>query len=85
MIETRTVDLKIEECKCDDRYHFINISADVNVNADLNINLYLGTGIKESVISDISKFLNSSAKYCSAYCRIAVTVMIEVCRNVTLA
>ena len=79
----KTVNLKIEKYKCNDKYHFINININVNINVNLNVNLYLNTEIKKNVISDINKFLSSSVKHYSVYCRIVVTVMIKICKNVT--
>ena len=85
MTETKIVNLKAEKCKCGDRYCFINASADVNVNADLNVNLYLNAEIKKGVILNINKFLSSFVRCYSACYKIAVTVMIKICRNATSA
>ena len=93
MAGTRTVGLGAEECRCGGRYHFIDVSTGVDVGADLGVGLYLGAGIKEGVDVDVGikkgivsgSFLSSSVRHCSTCCRIAVAVMIEVCRNVTSA
>ena len=73
---TRTVGLGAEERRCGGRYRFIDAGAGVDVGAGLGVGLYLGAGIKEGVVS--GSFLSSSARCCSACCRIAVAVMIEV-------
>ena len=81
--EIKTVGLEAEEHKCGSKYCFINAGSGVDVNLDVNLNVdaYLGTEIKKGVVSDISKFLSSSVRHYSACCRIAVAVMIEICRN----
>ena len=76
----RTVDLEAEKHKCSGRYYFIDADAGVNVSLDVNLNVgvYLEARIKKGIVSDIGKFLSSSARCCSVYCRIAVAVMTEV-------
>ena len=81
MTETRTVGLEAEKCRCCDRYCFLDAGTGVDVDAGLDIGIYLGIGIKKDIVLD--SFLSSSARCCSTCCRIAVAVMIEVCRNAT--